>query len=96
MVKSLGEVPDTPKKQSKFQKPTVEAPNIHKDDSEANIGAGFDLNEIIKPETKSRSNYGKMLSPEKQMGKGFVDALSPWVDEKAARKQNGENVSYIL
>lgn len=87
MVKSLGEVRDggVPN--------TMEGPNIYKDDSDVAIGAGFDLNDIIKPESKSRC--GKIFSPEKLMAKSKVDALKPWVDENARKKLN-EKVSLFI
>jgi len=83
MVKSLGEVSDVPN--------TVEGANIHKDESEAYIGTGFDLNDIIKPESKSRC--GKIFSPEKLMAKSKVDALKPWIPDEGLGKKN-EDVSY--
>ena len=83
MVKSLGEVID------KDVPNTVHAPYIHKDDSEALIGAGFDLNEIIKEETMWR--HGKVFIPKNVATNCKVDASG--VDDKTARKQTGEKVS---
>lgn len=86
MVKSLGEVSDVPN--------AVEGANINKDDSEAYIGAGFDLNDIIKPE-ESKSRCGKIFSPEKLMAKSKVDALKPWIPDEGLGKKN-DKVSHNI